>query len=327
MRDGRRVGASQTAVADGIAFVACIEPGPLQDQTLRLFESLRRFGGRLAHCSAYAVSPRPDRRIDAAARAELRTLGVVHIEEHLNRDCPEYGSANRVAAAAHVEANYAHEILVVLDSDTLFLREPDQFLLAPDVDAAVRPVDVKGMCSSGLSDPCDRYWQDLCTASGIDYASIPWTRSTVDDVRIKASYNGGLVVTRSRLGILQRWADIFFASARAGLMPAMARPRFRAGAGWIEPGVGRWWGSNQAALSLALWSSTRAVTELPSTYNYPLHMQDRMDQEEVAHLPDSWVHVHYHWLFETEHRSTNPLLHSKRPFCPSLREWLRDTGP
>ena len=130
--------------------------------------------------------------------------------------------------------------------------------------------------------------------SGIDYESIPWTRSTVDGVQIKASYNGGLVVTRSRLGILQRWADIFFASARAGLMPDVKRSRFRAGAGWVDPSVGRWWGSNQAALSLALWSTTRNVVELPATYNYPLHMQDRMNDKKVAHLPDSWVHVHYH---------------------------------
>ena len=288
--------------AETIAFVACIEHGVLETQTLRLFESLRRFGGQMAGCAAYAVSPRPDRQIGISTRHALRSLDVHHIEEHLNRDCPEYGSANRVAAAAHIEARSGHDIIVVLDSDTMFLREPTQLLLAADVDAAVRPVDVKGMCSAGESDPCDAYWQALCRLSGVDYGLLPWTRTTVDGVRIKASYNGGLVVTRSRLGILQRWADIFFASARAGVMPHAERSPFRAGAGWVESNAGRWWGSNQAALSLALWSRTKRVLELPRTYNYPLHLQARMRANQVAVDLEERVHVHYHWLLEPEGR-------------------------
>jgi hypothetical protein len=303
-----------------VAFVACIEAGPLARQTLRLFDSLRRFGGRFSGCPAYAVSPRPSHAIDRETRAALRALDVVHIEEHLNRDCPQYGSANRVAAAAHVEAHASHEILVVLDSDTLFLREPIELLLAHDVDAAVRPVDIKGMCSSGPDDPCDDYWQRLCRLADVDYAAIPWTHASVDGARIKASYNGGLVVARTRGRILQRWAEIFFASARDGLVPRSRSNRFRAGAGWVEPSVGRWWGTNQAALSLALWGSTRAVQELPPGYNYPLHLHARMPRDRNAD-PATWVHVHYHWLFDADRLGDNPLLNAF-PSDPELQHWL-----
>ena len=300
---------------DTIAFVACIEPGALATQALRLFDSLRRCGGRFARCPAYAVSPRADRRIDTATRDALHRLDVVHVEKPLNLECPEYGSANRVAAAAWVEAHTTHAFVVVLDSDTLFLREPVEFLLADDVDAAVRPVDVKGMCSAGDDDPCDAYWRELGVLAGLDCDVLPWTHATVDGARIRASYNGGLVVTRTRLGLMQRWAEIFFASARAGLVPRPGRAGFRSGAGWIDPQVGRWWGSNQAALSFALWGGTDRVIELPLTYNYPLHMHARIADRTPA--PESWVHVHYHWLFDQDRVAENPLLQAgwRGPAC------------
>ncbi|MBA3241945.1 MAG: hypothetical protein H0T60_12025, partial [Acidobacteria bacterium] len=133
-------------------------------------------------------------------------MGAVYIDRILNTECPEYGSANRVAAAAHIEDTRPHEILVILDSDTLFLREPSELILAPEVDVAVRPVDLKGMSTGGPADPSDLYWQDLCRCCGVDYDQVPWTKSSVDRRRIKANYNGGLVVVRGGLGILRRWA-------------------------------------------------------------------------------------------------------------------------
>jgi hypothetical protein len=161
-------------------------------------------------------------------------LHVVYVDRVLNTDCPEYGSANRVAAAGHIEATTDHEILVVLDSDTLVVREPTEFLLARDVDAAVRPVDVKGMCTADTADANDRYWQQLCACSGVAYEDVPYVVSTVDGVRVKASYNGGLVVVRARCGLLQRWTDLFFRSVRAGLVPSPAAETFRSGTGPVQ---------------------------------------------------------------------------------------------
>src|SRR4026208_1881320 len=144
-----------TATSMDTAFVACIERGVIESQALLLFESIRRYTGRFRHCPIYAVSPRADHGISASARSKLDELGVVHIDKILNVDCPEYGSANRVAAAAYVEQQHSHDTLVIVDSDTLFLREPNEILLRPDVDVAVRPVAVKGMCTSGPTDPFD----------------------------------------------------------------------------------------------------------------------------------------------------------------------------
>jgi len=309
------------AIAMETAFVACIERGVLERQALLLFESIRLYTGRFRDCPIYAVSPRAEHSISASARSKLQQLGVVHIEEILNTDCPEYGSANRVAAAAYVEQQHPHDILVILDSDTLFLREPNEILLRPDVDVAVRPVGVKGMCTSGPTDPFDAYWRDLCRCSGVDYDQIPWTESFADRCRIKASYNAGLVIVRRELGIMQRWSDFFFNSVRQQLKPYSHDRRFRTGAGWVESGASRLWGSNQAALSLAVWSTTRNVQELEPTYNYQLTLHNLINKKLRKRVFPNLVHVHYHWLLH-DRASKNPLFDRSGPLSAEQRVWL-----
>jgi len=309
------------AIAMETAFVACIERGVLERQALLLFESIRLYTGRFRDCPIYAISPRAEHSISASARSKLQQLGVVHIEEILNTDCPEYGSANRVAAAAYVEQQHPHDILVILDSDTLFLREPNEILLRPDVDVAVRPVGVKGMCTSGPTDPFDAYWRDLCRCSGVDYDQIPWTESFADRCRIKASYNAGLVIVRRELGIMQRWSDFFFNSVRQQLKPYSHDRRFRTGAGWVESGASRLWGSNQAALSLAVWSTTRNVQELEPTYNYQLTLHNLINKKLRKRVFPSLVHVHYHWLLH-DRASKNPLFDRSGPLSAEQRVWL-----
>jgi hypothetical protein len=313
---------SAEANIPNVGFVACIEGGILEAQALLLFESIRQYAGRFRDCPIYALSPRSGHSISKRARNRLDELRVNYIDVILNTECREYGSANRVAAAAYIEEVYPHEILVILDSDTLFLREPDKILLSPDVDAAVRPVDVKGMCTDGPADPFDIYWRDLCHCCSVDYEEIPWTDSFVDHHRIKASYNGGLVIVRGSLGILRQWASFFFASIRQGLTPYSEDRLFRSGAGWIDSTAGRLWGSNQAALTLAIWSITRRVQELPPTYNYPLTLHDQIDAATANAVFPDLVHVHYHWLLEEE-SARNPLFDSAGPLSSRQHDWLR----
>ncbi|NOT53240.1 MAG: hypothetical protein HOP18_01410 [Deltaproteobacteria bacterium] len=266
-RDSAAPVASSVTTPD-VGFVACIEKGVLEAQALLLFQSIRRYTGVFQDCALYGLSPRAGHAISPTTRKRLDALGVQYLDTVLNSECLEYGPANRVAAAAHIEETHPHEILVILDSDTLFLREPREFLLASDTDVAVRPVDVKGAGTNGSQDRFDTYWQALCRCCGVDYEDIPWRASFVDHHRIKASYNGGLVVARGDLGIMRKWATFFFQSVRQGLRPRLHSASFRSGAGWVNSEAGGLWGSNQAALSLAVWSTSQRVQQLPPVYNY-----------------------------------------------------------
>jgi len=104
----------------------------------------------------------------------------------------------------------------------------------------------------------------LCRCCGVDYEEIPWIESFVDHHRIKASYNGGLVIVRRKFGILRQWADFFFASVRAGMTPYSEDRAFRSGADWIgllsRQAVGI---ESRQRCRLAIWSNTRRVQELP----------------------------------------------------------------
>lgn len=296
----------------------------LEEQALTLFESIRLWSGAYSRSALYALSPRAGHAISARARRRLSALGVQYDATVLNTDCAEYGSANRVAAAAHVEARTAHDVLVVLDSDTLFLAEPAAFALGDGVEVAVRPVDVKGQSTAGPQDASDGYWRALCEIGGVAYDELPWSQASVDGARIRANYNGGLVVVRGGRGILQEWARVFFESARRGLRPREQADRFRSGVRWIEPEVGRWWGSNQAALAVAV--ARRAVVELPATYNFPLHLWRELGEARLEPLSRA-VHVHYHWMFDADAIGENPLLRMPGALTGEQRLWLGRKTP
>jgi hypothetical protein len=321
--------ASSLSIAEkpDVGFVACIEGGVLEAQARLLFDSIRRYAGRFSQCSLYAISPRAGHPISRDTRRRLDDLGVHYIDTILNTECLEYGAANRVAAGAHIEDTRRHEILVILDSDTLFLAEPSEFVIPPEIDVAVRPVDLKGVSTVGPKDPCDLYWINLCRCCGVDYEAIPWSETFVDRQRIKANYNSGLTVVRGGLGILRRCADFFFGSLRQGLRPRSDVRSFRAGAGWVEPAAANLWGSSQAVLSLAIWSTTQRVLELPPTYNYPLHQHDRIDPVLTRTVFPHLVHVHYHYLFARDALPANPLFKRSGPLSDTQRKWLHSATP
>lgn len=298
-------------MSETLTFVLCIENNAICAQALLLCESIRRFGGRHRGAPILAVAPRPGLGIDRQARRRLDAMGVEYAEESLNRVCPEYGSANRVFTAAWAEGRAGSEWIAVLDSDTVFLGELE---LPVEADVAVRPVDTKGSATEGPRDPFEDYWTRLAEIQGVSLDCLPFIRTTVCDRRIRASYNGGLTVVRREKGILGAWADLFSRSLAAGLKPWRGSSlNVRASTGFVGEEASEYWGSNQAAAALAIWSTTQRVVHYPDAYNVPLHLL--IEQPELAARPRAspLVHVHYHWLFTD-------------PYHPAALAGLRDLG-
>ena len=278
-----------------VTFLLCIENNAIRAQALLLCESIRQFGGSHRGAPILAVSPRPGLGIDDDTRRRLDALGVEYVEEPLNRACPEYGSANRVFAAAWAESRARTEWIVVLDSDTVLLEELE---LPSDADVAVRPVDSKGSATEGPHDPFDDYWRQLAELQGVGLDLLPFVNTTDRRHRVRASYNGGLVVVRRARGILGAWADLFARSVAAGLKPWQGSSlNVFASTGFVGQEASEYWGSNQAAAALAIWSTTDRVLHYPDAYNVPLHLF--LEHPELASIPRTspLVHVHYHWVF------------------------------
>jgi hypothetical protein len=301
-------------------FVLCIENNAIRAQALLLCESIRRFGGRYRNAPILAVAPRPGLGIDGEARKHLDRMDVEYAEEPLNRVCPEYGSANRVFAAAWAEGRGHSEWVVVLDSDTVFL---DELELPAEADVAVRPVDVKGSATEGPGDPFEEYWTRLAELQHVSLDCLPFIRTTVCNSRIRASYNGGLIAARRERAILTEWAELFSRSVAAGLKPWRGRDlNVRASTGLVGREASEYWGSNQAAAALAIWSRTKRVVHFPDTCNVPLHLVIEHPELETRARTSPLVHVHYHWLFSDPHHEAALAALRDMGVGPDRLEWL-----
>ena len=281
-----------------LAYVLCIENNAIRDQALLLIDSIRTFAGRYSGAKIVAIAPRPGLGVDNATRTQLDKLDASYFEAPLNTHCPEYGSANRVYAAAWAAENVAANMLIVLDSDTIFLDEPD--LLGEQFDFAARPVDVKGSTMVGPGDEFEAYWLALCALAESPIDRLPFVETTFDRTKVRASYNGGYSVVRRGTGILQRAADIFTRSVAADIRPYKGRAGIRifASTGYVPPLAAEYWGSNQAAFSIAAWSMSQRFCALDIRYNVPLHIlaePQRWSNEWASIAP---IHVHYHWMLD-----------------------------
>lgn len=289
-----------------LAFATCVERGFLEEQSLLLYESIRRFGGRFRDAPIYACCPRAGRGVTPETIAAMEALGVTYVDEPLNVEFDYFAYANKNFSAAYLERTTRHEFLVFLDSDTLFLHDPELFDLPEDVDVRVRPVDAKGICSTGPRDPLDGYWRELAKLCGVELEALPWMTCTVDRARIRSNYNGGLVVARTGRGIFRRWEENILAVHRAQLRP---RPD-------------SFWGTGQSTLVMAIHAATSRIELLPESYNYPLHLYQRLSAKQRIRGSSDVVHLHYHWMFERRSWGECALAQPEFAWEPEARDWL-----
>jgi hypothetical protein len=88
-----------------------------------------------------------------------------------------------------------------------------------------------------------------------------------------------------------------------------------------------YWGSSQAALTLAIWATTDRVVHYPDHYNVPLHLigsEGEIDPRWRAQPP---VHVHYHWMFDERHHEVALELLARLGVADDRRAWLANRLP
>lgn len=308
--------------APQVEFVLNAEAGILERQALFLCESIRQFGGAVSSSPVTVVSPRKSRRPSHATLRRLDRLQVEYLPLEIESPCPEYGPSFRVLSTAYVARRSGPPIVVQIDSDTLFVGEPVGLLA--NGPAAARPVDVKGMCTTGPGDEFDGYWRALCSLVGVDYERVPVIQTTVDRVVVRASYNGGLVAARRASGVFERTEEFFFRLVAAGLRPWDGRGlTVESGAGRVSEAGSAYWGTSQAAFSLAAVGGGHRVAILPDTYNFPLHLLDH----PTTAVPTPLVHIHYHGLASSGDADANALLDARLGLPAESREWLRSRLP
>ena len=284
-----------------LAFLACVEAGPLEQKLALLVRSLRRWGGRFAGAPFYAFRPRAGAELSTDTLELFRACDVIYIDAAVNKRFAQFGLANKIYACAYAERVAPQNVLVFLDSDTVITSEPSALELPAGVDAAVRPVDFgspgaegnyaegsdywrthfRRPCSTGPGDPFDDYWMRLYALFNL--GDPEWyVQSTLDRLRIRAWFNSGLVAVRRAAGVFARWRDDFEAIVDANLLPPDGRIHY----------------AEQLSLATSLTRVRERVTILDDAYNYPLSGRPRMASPLREMQLHELVHVHYNSYFQ-----------------------------
>ena len=117
-----------------MTIVACIESGLLEPLTIRMVECLRRFGGRFANLEVVAVTPRATPPLAGETHRRMSELNIRHLRIHPKNPYIWHHYMNKAEAIAAVEEQVTTEAIAWIDSDIIFMREPNDLELSPGVD-------------------------------------------------------------------------------------------------------------------------------------------------------------------------------------------------
>lgn len=267
--------------AGDVAALICTEPsGRLPFQSVLLAETIRLRGGRFADMPIYSFQPRRGPALPERTRRRFFELGVIHLDGPFNTCLPNYGHANKAYICAWAEAMLPHERLVLFDSDTLVLSEPDLFDLPSghDVAVAVEPFKVGG---TDGDDENTEMWDTYQRLVGTE--SPPMVTTRIDQQRIRGYYNGGLIIARREAGIMREWLQVLEEMTDSGLIPGDNRAIF----------------TDQISFTLALVRLGIKPLLLPPAYNYPLAWQDRIPDDTRLEELDQVAVAHYFRVLDT----------------------------
>jgi hypothetical protein len=289
-----------------VTFVTCIESGILEPLTLRMVDSLRRFGGRFANMDVVAVTPRRTPPIARATLRRMSELGIRHLQIRPNNPYRWHHYMNKPEAIAAVEEQATSEAIAWIDSDIIFLREPESLELQPGLDFMASAPDAGVIGSTGKTDPNDKFWQRAAMLIGKDADDLPWLE-TGDGLRVRFYWNSGLFVYRRSTGLGRE----FLKDCKYFLDQRVAK---------THPQVHF---MDQVVLGLTVVRLGLTWKALPDSSNFPV-CSFLPGSYDASKIKDANV-LHFH-------DSMNPnlwpkLLKTLAPSHPAIHAWLEPQGP
>jgi hypothetical protein len=235
-------------------------PGQLPD-IARQAASLREFGGQFADSPIRLYLPQ-GMEIDSTWRDTLAALNVRLISVDVPEPARHFFYGDKVYAAAEAEKAAESEaaILVWLDPDTIFLGEPTEIDLKPEIALAYCPVMHNRSGTLYGAEP-DEFWSRIYSVQQLtDDQLFPMT-TPADQQKIRAYFHCGLLSLRPERGILRRWAREFERLYNDSTIVSMCQEN-KTRAIFLH----------QAPLTGAILHLVRAdeMTEFSETYNYPI---------------------------------------------------------
>ena len=234
-----------------------------------LAESIRKFGGDDSSCPIWVMLP--NGQISEAARRALLALDAQVFPFEIDPAVLEFPFAGKVLAAAEAEVLAGDQTasLVWMDSDTILVGDATDLLLKEGISLAYRPVMVT-LISSLYDQPVDAFWEQVYR-----YCSVPperafATTTVIDEKKIRAYFNAGLLAVRPDKGLLRAWRDNFI---RLYLQADFQKF-------YQEHDLYRIFAHQAILAGTALSQLERGeFYELSSKYNFPIHLIDKLPTE------------------------------------------------
>lgn len=286
--------------------VSCVEAGDLEPKTIRMVESLRRFAGRFADLDVVAVTPRVGPPLARDTRRRFEELGVEQLRVRPKTGFVWHHYMNKAQAVMAVEQVAQTDAILWIDSDIVFLREPNDLELPRGVDFLASAPDTGLIGSHGSNDPHDAFWSRCADLVGRRVDELPWL-TTGDGHRIRFYWNAGLFAYRRAT----EFGREFVADFERAMVDGVARNHAQVH------------GMDQVILGMTVLRLELGWRAVADTNNFPVisflpHNFDPAKVEPVDVL-------HYHDSMSPE--LFPKLLDTLRPAHPAVAAWLAEMGP
>ncbi|MFW9908123.1 MAG: hypothetical protein ACFFEF_06070 [Candidatus Thorarchaeota archaeon] len=282
------------------------EQGGVND--LLLAESIRAYAGSLSHAPIWYFVPETGRQLLPSLKNRLQQLGVTTIPFQINGDVLEFPFVGQVfaQALAEITASGQTDIIAWLNTNTVVLKEPKEFILHGNKNLGYRPVH-HALIGSRYDEPLDSFWSLIYELCEVPEGNVFPMTGHIDGVRIRPYFNAGIIITRPEKRLFRTYRDVFLKIYQKPIIKDFYQ-RNELYAVFIH----------QAVLAGVILSSMQIeeLQELSGTYNYPLHL---LEEDVTEHRPQSLEEM---VTFRHEGFHRDPDWFKRMPADITLRNWI-----
>ncbi|TFF95812.1 hypothetical protein EU546_02630 [Candidatus Thorarchaeota archaeon] len=294
-----------------LTYATVVHPNAYSEKNASLLiKSIREFAGRLSSSRIITMIPfgGAEEPVQTKERLEMLGADAFYCElEPVELSFPFVAEA-RCASQLEKIIGGNSEILAWLLANTIVLNEPSDFILRKGKELAYRPVHHK-LLGLAMDEELNPFWTAVFRVCEVKEEDLFTMVPHVERREIRPYFNAGILVTRPALGLLSLWDDLF---ESVYMKPDFMRfyevdHRYRI---FIH----------QAILTGVILKMMKRddMLELPSTYNYPVHLHYDDETPERPHLIDDLTTVRH----EGFHK--NPDWSSSLPAGNELKQWIKD---
>lgn len=274
-----------TAKSERTVFFTLVSSATAARNASLLIDSLCRFGGWMNDCPIWVFQPAAFPLPQEMPADENIQFLPFDIEDRFQ----SYTFSDKVFACARAEEMAEENVrtLVWLSPQCLIVNSPVHFDLAPDFDAALRPVHIKNI-GIRADEPMDGYWQAIYERVGLQETSLT-VETFVEVQEIKPYFNSHLFSIDPSMKLLREWAAHF--------REMILDEHFQADYCRDVP--------HQVFLHQAILSALivkilpwERIRTLPPEYSYPLHFQNQIPPSRRADTLNELVCPVYEDVFQ-----------------------------